>query len=159
MARNLPASASIPPPEEAYVRITQGVVGVFVGLVALAGCGGGSYSSPPPTGNPAGPTPPPADASVSIVINGDRGSQSFTPNPASVAQGRTIAWQNLDGVVHRIMSNDGSFDTGNISPGATSRLVTLTTDGTNYHCTIHPGMIGSVNSASGSPPPCTGIYC
>lgn len=123
-------------------------------LVVLAACGGGGN----PAG-PAGPTPTPSGASVTISIVGDRSAQSFSPNPASVVQGRTVAWQNSDSVVHRIMSNDGLIDTGNIAPGATSGASVLTTDGTNYHCTIHPGMIGAVNSAGGTPPPCQGIYC
>jgi plastocyanin len=140
------------------MRVTGRLAGLVAGSLFAMACGGGS-SSPPPGGNPAGPTPPPAGASTTISIVGDRGASSFTPNPATAGQGRTVAWQNTDGVVHRIMSNDGTFDTGNIAPGATSTAVTLATDGANYHCTIHPGMIGAVNSNSGAPPPCTGIYC
>jgi len=123
-------------------------------LVVLVGCGGG-YSAPPP----AGPTPPPANAATTVAIVGDRGAQSFNPNPATVVQGRTVAWQNSDSVTHRIVSNDGLLDTGNIAPGAASGATPLTTDGTNYHCSIHPGMVGAINGAGGTPPPCTGIYC
>ncbi len=142
------------------MRASERVIGVLSGLLMLAGCGGGGgSSSPPPSGNPAGPTPPPAGGSATIAIVGTRGAQSFSPNPASVSQGRTVSWQNNDNVVHRIMSNDGSFDTGNLSPGQTSSALTLGTDGANYHCTIHPDMIGAINAASGAPPPCTGIYC
>lgn len=142
------------------MRARGRVVGALSGLLMLTACGGGGggSSSPPPPGNPAGPTPP-AAGSATIMIVGTRGASSFSPNPASVAQGRTVVWQNTDGVVHRIMSNDGSFDTGNIAPGQTSAPLTLGTDGTNYHCTIHPAMIGAINAAAGAPPPCTGIYC
>ena len=140
------------------MRLWGGLLGTLVGLVVMAGCGGGSSSGG--GGNPGGPTPPPAGgASATVSIRGDRGNQSFNPNPASVSAARTISWQNSDGQVHRIMANDGSFDTGNIAPGATSGVITLNSDGTNYHCTLHPGMIGSVNASSGTPPPCTGIYC
>ena len=142
------------------MRVRGRVVGALSGLLMLVACGGGGGgATPPPSGNPAGPTPPPAGASSTISIVGTRGSSSFSPNPATVAQGRTVAWQNNDGVVHRIMSNDGTFDTGNLSPGQTSAALTLGTDGSNYHCTIHPDMIGAINGASGAPPPCTGIYC
>jgi plastocyanin len=138
------------------MRVWGGVLGAVVGLTTLSACGGSSYSPP---NNPA-PTPlPSGGASATVSILGDRGRQSFTPNPATVSAARTVVWQNTDGVVHRIMSNDGSFDTGNIAPGASSQVITLSTDGTNYHCPIHPGMIGSINAASGAPPPCTGIYC
>ncbi len=134
------------------------VAAVWAAVLMAAGCGGGG-SSTPPASNPSAPTPPPASTTTTISIVGDRGSQSFSPNPAPATQTRSVAWQNNDGVVHRIMSNDGTIDTGNIAPGATSPAVTLGTDGTNYHCTIHPGMIGAVNSSGGTPPPCTGIYC
>lgn len=142
------------------MRISR-VVGIVAIAALVVSCGGDDGGSPPPAGNPAAPTPPPAPppaGATTVSIVGDRGDQSFSPNPAT-AQGRTIAWKNDDDAVHRIMSNDGSFDTGNIAPGATSAAVTLATDGANYHCTIHPGMIGAVNSAGGAPPPCTGIYC
>jgi len=89
----------------------------------------------------------------------DSGSQSFSPNPAAAGQGTTVAWRNDDAVVHRIVMNDGSLDTGNIGPGQTSAALTMRTDGGNYHCTIHPSMVGSIRAASGAPPPCTGLYC
>jgi plastocyanin len=115
----------------------------------LSGCGGGGGS--PSTAS----TPPNA---VTIVVTGDNGSQSFSPNPAS-AGGQMVAFRNSDGVVHRVILNDGSIDTGDIAPGATSRAVLMPRAGTNYHCAIHPGMIGAVNAESGPPPPCVGTYC
>jgi len=41
---------------------------------------------------------------------------------------------------------------------ASSPALRLATDGANYHCTIHPTMVGSINASSGEPPPCTD-YC
>lgn len=136
------------------MRISVALVGLGA-LVLIASCGGGGNDGPP-----AGPSPPPGGgASATISILGDRAARSFDPNPASVAQGSTVAWRNTDSVVHRIVSNDGTLDTGNITPGATSGALALMTDGTNYHCTIHPGMIGAINRAGGTPPPCQGQYC
>jgi plastocyanin len=90
---------------------------------------------------------------------GDRGAQSFSPNPASVSQGNMMVFRNTDSVVHHIVMNDGSLDSGDIAPGAFSPALRLGTDGANYHCTIHPTMVGSINKATGEPPPCTGLYC
>jgi hypothetical protein len=89
---------------------------------------------------------------------GDRGNQSFTPNPGS-ATGGMLSFRNSDNLVHRIQSNDGSFDTGDIGPGQTSAPKAVPAAGLNYHCTIHPGMIGAINAETGPPPPCTGPYC
>jgi plastocyanin len=44
--------------------------------------------------------------------------------------------------MHTATADDGSFDTGNISPGA-SVSVTLQGQGEiGYHCNIHPFMTG-----------------
>ena len=33
-------------------------------------------------------------------------------------------------------------------------------DGANYHCPLHAGMVGAVNASGGAPPPeCQGVYC
>jgi plastocyanin len=69
-----------------------------------------------------------------------------------------ISWRNNDSVTHRMVLNDGTFDTGDIAPGATSTARPLPTNGANYHCMIHPGMIGAIAGSNG-PPPCTGQYC
>jgi plastocyanin len=127
-------------------------------IVVVSSCGGGGSDSPNP--NPGAPTPQPSPgASATVSIVGDRGGQSFTPNPSSVVQGQTVSWRNNDNVVHRIVTNDNSLDTGDIAPGATSAPRALPTNGSNYHCSIHPGMIGAINAASGAPPPCEGSYC
>jgi plastocyanin len=117
-------------------------------IVAAAwACGGGSSpSSPAPTGP------------ITINIIGDRGAQSFSPNPATAA-GQQVVFRNTDSVVHRVQLNDGTLDTGDIAPGGTSRAVTMPTAGTNYHCMLHPGMIGAVSRQDTAPPPCTGAYC
>jgi plastocyanin len=71
-----------------------------------------------------------------------------------------VAFRNTHNVPHRVVLNDGTVDTGDIAPGATSRAVQMPAEGTNYHCSLHPGMIGAVASSAGAPaPPCTGQYC
>jgi plastocyanin len=120
-----------------------------VALLFLSACGGSS--------NPT--TPSGSSSSTAIKIVGQNGTQAFNPNPAPFG-GQQVVFTNNDGTTHRIVLNDGSFDSGDIAPGASSRTVVLPSSGANFHCTIHPGMIGSVNAASGSaPPPCEGAYC
>lgn len=122
---------------------------VIGSMAAQTGCGGGSST-------PSSPAPTPGTTTITIV--GERGSQSFSPNPASVA-GQMVVFRNTDSVVHRVRLNDLSIDTGDIAPGATSNPVRMPPAGTNYHCSQHPTMTGAVNSGSSPPPPCTGIYC
>ena len=126
------------------------VVGYSALAVALAftACGGSSDSPTTPTSNVS-----------TISILGERDSQSFSPNPASPS-GLMVVWRNDDGVTHRIVANDGSFDTGDILTGATSGMTQVPSGGVNYHCSIHPTtMFGAMNGAGGElPPPCT-VYC
>ena len=126
-------------------------------LLVTVSCGGSSYNS---GGNPSGPSGPPAADVTTISIVGSDGSQAFNPNPATPSASRNIVWRNGDGLVHRIMANDGTFDTGNIAPGATSVSVPIPAAGVRYHCSLHPTMVGGINSSTtGTPPPCTGLYC
>lgn len=120
---------------------------------ALAGCGSSGDGG---MGTPTTPSP----NNFTINILGDRGSQSFNPNPAP-AGGQPVVFRNTDGVIHRIVLNDGSLDSGDVAPGATSRTLQMPANGANYHCSIHPGMIGSVGTVSGgAPPPCNDPgYC
>ena len=130
------------------------LAGIIVVGLSVWSCGGSSSS---PGANPAAPAP--AGEPTTISIMGESGAQSFSPNPASVAQGTLVVWRNMDNKVHHIVLNDGSLDAGDIGPGASSRALRLDANGANYHCTIHPGMVGSINRSSGTPPPCDGPYC
>lgn len=128
----------------------------FVMALVVAACGGGGYGG----GTPTSPAPTGGAVGTTIGIVGDRGNQSFSPNPGSPGEDQMVMWRNGDGVVHRIVLNEGNGDTGNISPGATSAAIRVPAGGINYHCSLHPGMIGSIRAASGDPPPpCTGQYC
>ena len=130
------------------MRFMSAATGLVV-LSVAASCGGGSST-------PSAPAPSPGTP-VTITIVGERGAQSFSPNPATAA-GRSVVFRNNDSIVHRVRLNDLSIDTGDIAPGATSRAVTMPAAGTNYHCFLHPAMVGAVGVAA-APPPCTGIYC
>jgi plastocyanin len=93
-------------------------------------------------------------SAVTVNIMGQRNDQSFSPNPAPIAQGSLVVWQNSDNTVHRIVMNDGSFDSGNIPPGAMSTTMRLTSAGGSYHCVLHPTtMFGSINTATEPTPP------
>lgn len=94
----------------------------------------------------------PSSATTSIVtIVGQKGMLSFEPNPLLLAEGALIVWRNTDAATHRIVMNDGSFDSGNIAPGGWSPVMRLGSSG-SYHCTIHPTMMfGSITWAAGDP--------
>jgi plastocyanin len=128
---------------------------VFVTSCALCAWSCGSDSS-----NPVSPSPSPSPSNaVTITINRQAGNLSFSPNPAS-AGGQMVVFRNADIIIHRVQLNDLSVDTGDIAPGATSRAMQMPVGGTNYHCSLHPDMVGAINASGGAPAPvCEGIYC
>ena len=128
------------------------VPAVALFLTLITACSGGSPA-------PAAPSPGGGASALTITIMRQAGTQSFSPNPAS-AGGQMVVFRNADSIVHRVRLNDGSIDTGDIAPGASSRAIQMPSVGTNYHCLLHPDMIGAVNGSAGAPPPsCEGPYC
>jgi plastocyanin len=69
---------------------------------------------------------------------------AFSPSPLSVAVGTTVTWVNNDITTHDSRADNGSFNTGLISPGASASVTFSTAGSFVYHCTIHPGMVGTV---------------
>jgi plastocyanin len=138
------------------------VASVMVALSLTAwGCsdstdtGGGTPVSPTPT-TPAPtpaptPTPTPPSSVVTISVIGVNGAQSFSPNPATLPAGQMVVWHNIDSITHRVVLNDGSLDTGNIGPGASSQPMAINTGGGPYHCSIHPSMVGTIVPAASTP--------
>src|SRR3954468_3582287 len=144
---------------------TYAILAIIIAIAALwavscGGGGGGAYSTPttPSTSTPAPSTPAPStpvtSANVTVAIIGPSGSSSFTPNPASATSGQTVAFKNNDGTMHHLVADNGSWESGDIAPGATSKILTVSTSSAlNFHCTIHPTMVGTINGATAPPPP------
>lgn len=108
-------------------------------LACLASC---SDSNGPDTSSP-----PPAAASVTATTG-----QQFTPATVRVATGGVVTW------VFQSLGHNVTFDAATGAPedipgvnSNTSIARTFTTNGTfSYHCTIHPGMTGTVQVSSAS---------
>jgi plastocyanin len=101
--------------------------------------------TPAPTTTPT-PAPTPSPSVMVIEISGIRGNMSFSPDVVSLRVGQQIQWHNADNITHTATQNAGAFDTGFISPGGSSAPITLSAAGRlDYHCEIHPSMVGTVN--------------
>ena len=126
-----------------------------------ASCGGGGGSTPTAPSNPATPGGGGTSQTVTITITGQGGKLAFNPNPATVSPGQTVVFKNNDTVAHHVMLDDGTAQTPDIAPGATSAPVAMGLSGSkSYHCTIHPGMVGGFNGTEGEiPPNCNQAYC
>jgi plastocyanin len=134
---------------------------VTLGL-GVWGCGGNSYTSGS-SGSSGSPIAPTSTISGIVTINvvAVNGAQSFSPNPASLPVGQMVVWHNVDSITHRVVLNDGSVDTGNLQPGASSQPMAIAAASGQYHCSIHPVMVGSLNQDTSNMPaaPCQGAYC
>jgi len=124
------------------------LLAVLTAAVSASGCGGGDSSSSTPT-TPGTGTTAPTVLTVSIVAT--KGNQSYVPNPVAKASGEQVMFKNNDTATHRIVMDDNSADFGTLAPGASSSAKAVTTG--NFHCTIHPSMVGSINGAAAPDPP------
>jgi plastocyanin len=95
---------------------------------------------------------------VTINVVAIDGAQSFSPNPATLPAGQMVVWHNVDHTTHRVVLNDQSVDTGDLAPGAASQPTALGAAGGQYHCSIHPEMVGSVNQDTSTSPPPSSSY-
>ncbi len=112
------------------------LAGGIAGAVALSGCNGQGYGS---YGSGSSVAPAKTAPNTVAIVN-----FAFGPSSIAVAKGTTITWQNSDNVSHTATGNSGTWDTGNIAPGA-SKSVRFDSSGTYpYHCTVHPMMTGTV---------------
>jgi plastocyanin len=87
-----------------------------------------------------------AGGAVSIV------DFAFQPGSLEVPVGSSVTWTNNGAAPHTATADDGSFNSGNLAPGA-SFSQTFNAAGTiAYHCEIHPNMVGSITVTEGAAP-------
>jgi plastocyanin len=120
------------------------------GVILLAGllltaCSNDS-SAPAPT-SPTTPTTPTGATASASIVNGafSLTTTAFSPNPLSVAVGTTVTWINNDVTTHNATADGGSFATGSIAAGGSASVKLQTAGSFVYHCTIHPGMVATIN--------------
>ena len=72
-------------------------------------------------------------------------SFSFQPATLNVPAGTTVTWHNQDNVQHTVTSDvQGLFDSGTINTGKKFTYTFQAPGSYSYHCSIHPGMKGTI---------------
>ena len=112
-------------------------------LLSASGCGGYSSNSGPAT------APSPATTGSSATVSIAAGSETLTTNAFSpdvddVPAGTTVTWVNNDAISHTSTSDSGAWNSGAVAPGGRFSFTFATPGMFSYHCSIHPGMIGTV---------------
>jgi cupredoxin-like protein len=122
---------------------------IMLALVAsAAACGGGDTSTPiTPTTPSAAPPPVTAGVSSSITIPSGAeflGNRAFSPADLTIDAGTTVTWTNTDRTSHTSTSNATGWNSGTIAPGGQFSFTFAAAGTFPYHCSIHPGMTGTV---------------
>jgi outer membrane protein OmpA-like peptidoglycan-associated protein/plastocyanin len=97
-------------------------------------------SAPGPSGLTA-PLMPAADTATSNA-NAAIGGYAFSPPRIVIARGGTVTWTNNDPMAHTVTFND--TDSGPVRHGASYSRTFDKSGEYAYHCSIHPGMSGTV---------------
>jgi len=129
-------------------RLRPLVAGAGASLaIGLAACGNG-----PPAGSSGGPSgggacPGQAGASLgtpAVKLTATDALQ-FAPTSQSAKVGQVIQWTNTGTVLHNITFDEaGCLTDSAFQPQATWQIKFTQAGSYPYHCTIHPGMDGSL---------------
>jgi plastocyanin len=112
---------------------------IVMALIAVAACSNSGGSAAPTAATSQAPAAP-AGAAGAVTIK----DFAFNPATTTAAAGSKVTWTNSDTTAHTVTFDDGSADSGNISPGSTFDHTFATAGTFAYHCTIHSQMKGTV---------------
>jgi plastocyanin len=103
-----------------------------------------SYSTAEPSPTPS-PTPDGPTTAVTIPVNAEAlGNRAFAPDEVTIDAGTTVVWTNSDSVAHTSTADGNAWNSGVVSPGGHFSVKFQNAGTFPYHCTIHPGMVGTV---------------
>lgn len=115
-------------------------------LAFATACGG--YSTPSPSPKPApAPAPAPGGPSSSVLLPvgaENLGNRAFVPDDLEISPGSTVTWTNTDATSHTSTSDGALWASGTLAPGRQFSFTFQTTGTFAYHCSIHPGMVGTI---------------
>ena len=130
---------------------------LLLSVVAFAGCDGGATTtttaSPATTGSTTAATSAPGttgSTTATTAATGAGGTQvslkniAIDPTSVTIKVGDTVTWTNNDGFAHRLVGDNGEFDSGDMNGGATFSFTFKTAGTITYHCSIHPEMKGTI---------------
>jgi plastocyanin len=94
----------------------------------------------------AGPTPPRIPAATVTIQPSARtlATAAFVPNPVTLSVGGVLTWMNTDTTTHDMVSDTALWDSGRMPSGASYQFTFSSRGSFPYHCSIHPGMVGTV---------------
>jgi plastocyanin len=117
-------------------RFMRAALALVLGLVALAGCGGGDDDS-----GQTGSSAPCGPNAVTITMKDTK----FVPETANVKAGQQVCWVNEDAIQHDAVAESGAdFKSELFNKGETFTTKVDQPGTVKYVCTVHPGMKGEL---------------
>ncbi len=117
---------------------------LMLGLAVAACGGGGSGDTTADTVAASGSTVTTGSATSGSEIEVIMANRAYDPDTVTIKVGDTVTWINEDAPRHDVVADNGEFKSDLFDKGQ-SFSFTFTTVGTYpYHCTIHPGMTGTI---------------
>jgi plastocyanin len=114
-----------------------------LGLFA-AGCGSDDESSSEPAASQPAETQSSGSGGGDVVTVAMKNIQ-FDPKTVTVDPGQTIRWENLDTVDHDVVATEGDGPKSDtFGKGGTYEFTPKTAGTIQYECTLHPGMVGTI---------------
>lgn len=122
---------------------TRLVVGTIFAFACTAACGSTGASTPAPSTASVGVAA--ASLGTPTVKISATGQLTFDPAMQAAHVGDIIQWSNTGTVEHTVtFDSQASLSDPSLQPGGTWE-VKFTTAGTyQYHCSIHPNMLGTI---------------
>ena len=69
---------------------------------------------------------------------------AFDPATLNVQTGTKVTWINQDSNTHRVVSNNGAFESGDLTNGQSYSFTFNQAGNYPYYCSIHPSMKGTI---------------
>lgn len=113
---------------------TPRLIPVFAVALALVGSACSSSNN-----GLAGSNAPAGGANAVSIVD-----FAFNPGTLSVPAGTQVTWTNTSDTAHTVTADDGSFDSGTVSPNATFSHTFASAGTFTYHCSIHTSMTATI---------------
>ena len=92
-----------------------------------------------------------ASASITPVVSVSVHDFAFTPNTLTIVKGTQVRFTNTGESLHRVVSDDGTFDSHPLQPGHNATFTFNTAGVFHLHCEIHPIMTMTVTVLASQP--------
>jgi len=113
---------------------------VLIGACGDVGSSDTTVTTAPGSGSSATAPATSGGSEVKVIMT----NRSYDPETVTIKVGDTVTWVNEDAPQHDVVADNGEFKSDLFDKGQTFSF-TFTQAGTYpYHCSIHPGMTGTV---------------